>query len=486
MKALLLYLCCFGALSTLSANNLQVSDTRLGTHLPSQGRVYVDFGLRWENSWRLATTAPGNYDAAWVFLKYRTSGGGWRHATIAGVIPVPTASMSLTTDRRGAFVYRSAVGTGTVNYDDLQLLWDYAADGVDRPDLVTLRLFAVEMVYVPTASFTLSAGQGQKYYPLLRDASGGGSGTYTVGSENAITIGPGAGNMVYGTGGTAGAGGNAGTLPTTFPKGFRAFYCMKYEVTQQQWVNFFNTLTPAQRTTMNITDASGKNNQEVVVRNGVSWAGGSAAAATTLPNLPVNWVSPGRCVAFLDWAGLRPMTELEFEKVARGPRPAVLDEYAWGSANRHQTAYTIVNAGTATERIGNPSTTRGNVVYSTTQSTAVPGPLRVGSVAGSVNSGSRIHTGAGYYGAMDLSGNVSELTVSVGNNTGRAFTGAHGDGSLASSPAGWPTTNVGYGERGGDYSLSFYYILISEREFAATTAAAGIARRGFRGVRTAP
>lgn len=31
-----------------------------------------------------------------------------------------------------------------------------------------------------------------------------------------------------------------------------------------------------------------------------------------------------------DWAALRPFTELEFEKAARGPVVPVADEFAWG------------------------------------------------------------------------------------------------------------------------------------------------------------
>ena len=38
------------------------------------------------------------------------------------------------------------------------------------------------------------------------------------------------------------------------------------------------------------------------------------------------------CATYADWAGLRPMTELEFEKACRGPLKPVPDEYAWGTA----------------------------------------------------------------------------------------------------------------------------------------------------------
>ncbi|CAH1002296.1 hypothetical protein LEM8419_03216 [Neolewinella maritima] len=476
--------------TSLPANNIQVSDVRIDQLFKDSQYAYVNLDVSWENSWRL-TTAPGNYDAAWTFVKYREGDGPWKHATILGAAGVTGANIALTADQRGAFVYRSSAGTGAVNFDNVRLLWDYGADGVEDYALVTLQVFAIEMVYVNQASFYLADGQGEKFYPLLRNNSGGGSVVYRVTSESPIVIGTAAGNLTYGTGGTAGGGGDNGTLPAAYPKGFKAFYCMKYEVTQQQWVDFFNTLTPTQQTTLDITDASGKASQAVVVRNGVTWSG-SGPASTSRPFVPVNFVSPARSAAFLDWSGLRPMTELEFEKAARGPLTSVTDEGVWGTTTRAQTAYTIANLDLATERISNPSTTAGNVVYSLTQPTevAAQGPLRTGAVAGSPASPTRQRSGAGYYGAMDLAGNVSELTVTVGNATGRAFNGLHGDGTLtttgASNVSTWPPTNTGYGERGGDYSLTFYFIYTSEREFAATTSNAGIARRGFRGVRTAP
>ncbi|HCR53204.1 MAG TPA: hypothetical protein DIW27_02215, partial [Cytophagales bacterium] len=40
--------------------------------------------------------------------------------------------------------------------------------------------------------------------------------------------------------------GNAGyTIPANYPKGFNAFYTMKYEVSQKQYADFFNTLPTA-------------------------------------------------------------------------------------------------------------------------------------------------------------------------------------------------------------------------------------------------
>jgi hypothetical protein len=57
---------------------------------------------------------------------------------------------------------------------------------------------------------------------------------------------------------------------------------------------------------------------------------------------------------------------------------------------------------------------------------------------------------------MELSGNLYERPVTIANATGRAFTGTHGDGVLASNgdanAATWPGPNgVGVGFRGGSF-----------------------------------
>ena len=44
----------------------------------------------------------------------------------------------------------------------------------------------------------------------------------------------------------------------------------------------------------------------------------------------MNNLSWADLAAYLDWAALRPMTELEFEKVCRGTMPRVAGEYPWG------------------------------------------------------------------------------------------------------------------------------------------------------------
>jgi hypothetical protein len=72
------------AVSNLSANNIQVSNTKLTLQNTTDGYTLVQFDLSRENSWRISS-GPANWDAAWVFVKYRITAANvgddlWKHA----------------------------------------------------------------------------------------------------------------------------------------------------------------------------------------------------------------------------------------------------------------------------------------------------------------------------------------------------------------------------------------------------------------------
>ena len=160
----------------------------------------VQFNLGWDNSWR-TSSGPGNWDAAWVFVKYRVSGGDWHHATLhsSGHSGGTGTSATVTpaADGTGAFIYRSGDGSGAFAISDAQLRWDYGVNGVADDAAVDIRVFAIEMVYVPQGAFALGSGGtevGAFYlYPTTTN-------TYLVSSEAEITVGTGAGNLYYPTG----------------------------------------------------------------------------------------------------------------------------------------------------------------------------------------------------------------------------------------------------------------------------------------------
>ena len=98
----------------------------------------MQFDLSWSNSWRAAWTPVDtgvmvtNWDAAWVFVKYRQT-GVWEHATLttSGHTAPAGCVIDAAADGTGAFIYRSAAGSGGADYPNVKLRWSYAADGGD-------------------------------------------------------------------------------------------------------------------------------------------------------------------------------------------------------------------------------------------------------------------------------------------------------------------------------------------------------------------
>lgn len=494
MRSFILFLCLL-ATSLAYGNNIEVTNVSLTDQNAANGTTQVRFDLSWENSWRISV-GPANYDAAWVFVKYRINGNTWRHATIAAAGAAgPGGATVSPTDNVGAFVHRAADGSGNVNYQGVELRWDYATDGVDPSSIVDVQVFAIEMVYVPAGEFSMGTNaldqnnlNGNFYTrstgPFLLRIP------YRVTSEDAITVANSAGNLYYDN--TEGLGEDAigdqlGPIPAAFPKGFNPFYCMKYEVTQEQWVAFFNTLTQTQKENLDVTGSSGKNSDDEFSRNAISWPD-AGNATTTLPNVALNFVATTYTLAYLDWAGLRPITELEYEKACRGPLNTVAGEFAWGNGNINGTPYTYTNLGEPNEGTDNPGVGTGNAIVSGT-SGSPSGPKRVGMLAASAVNNTREETGGSYYGIMELTGNVYERCITVGNPPGRSFTGQHGDGVINSngsaSVTGWPTTAAGVGYRGGSFPNATPFIYVSDRTDAANTITNGNTRLGFRGGRSA-
>jgi hypothetical protein len=119
---------------------------------------------------------------------------------------------------------------------------------------------------------------------------------------------------------------------------------------------------------------------------------------------------------------------------------------------------------------------------------------------GDLSDETRVAFGASYYWVMDLSGSMWEKVITVGDSTGRVFTGTHGDGEItgygAANVDGWPegiSESTGYGYRGGGYyggnaTLTGFvpYSPIAFRRYGAWSAGPRNAAYGFRAARTAP
>jgi formylglycine-generating enzyme required for sulfatase activity len=491
------------------ANNITVANASIkGVNL-TQGTAKVQFDISWNNSWRSAK----NYDAAWVFVKYSTDAGvTWSAVTLKasnntpGAVPTGFSAgtgtgleIFVATDKKGAFLQRSANGSGTLNTTSIQFVWDYTTDGVSNTGTVRVKVFAIEMVYIPTGTFSLGSGGAETSafysYPTTTNP-------YQVSSEGTIAVGTGTGNLYYAAGSNGGD--QSGPIPAPFPKGYTAFYMMKYEISQGQYADFLNTLTRTQqgiRVETNIsTDAITNiyvmsNTATVTYRNTITCpASGNGtsspiAFSVSRPDRACNYLSWADLTAYADWAGLRPMTELEFEKACRGTLSPVANEYAWGDATTPTAAQTISGTEDGTETI---TTSGANCNYSNwtfTGGDADHGPLRCGIFA--TASSTRASSGAGYYGNMELSGSLWERPVTIGNTTGRAFDGQNGDGALDASGianvANWPGIDAnGTGFRGGNWRGAVTITRASDRVSAANTVTIRDVNQGGRCVRTAP
>lgn len=554
---LLVVLIFLGWVQILSANNVVVTNVTLTNQNTSAGvnnaanHTFIRFNITWDNSWRV-TTGPNNWDAVWVFAKYQTFGGNYAHATLStnsahhtvttnngvSVIIQPSA------DGRGVFMYRSSPGTGSINWQDVLLRWNYRTDGVDDDASVTMQVFAVEMVYIPQGSFYLGDGNintnpssnsfRRNNQPLT---TAQGREAYLVTSENAITTLSGTStllNSLYDPAFSTSMTGNAGyTIPANYPKGFNAYYVMKYEISQKQYADFFNTLptTPIadpQKGNRNITQA-----QSSSARNNFNWSGanlddvalnrfGTAGSGDRAQNF-LSWQD---AIAYADWAALRPMSEFEFEKAARGndvtygPIYPINGEYAWGNTSINSwTGGNALNDNTISEGLVNPATNQTNAHYGSvtvgTVSGNTTGPVRCGIFAAkNITTNQRRQAGASFYGVMEMSGNVAEMVVApIALNTSTCYSpllsypsglssAIHGNGAIPSGNcdvSSWTVISGGSYPvlRGGSWSDAAGNLVVSNRYGTYTynncsttiTNPLNTTRNnnvGFRPVRTAP
>jgi formylglycine-generating enzyme required for sulfatase activity len=463
-------------IGAVSANNIAVSNTSIVAQNTAANYTHVKFDVSWENSWR-TSTLESNWDAAYVFVKYRIPPlNTWHHATLNyvdgtaindGNTEPAGATINTHSDGKGAFLYRNTNGIGNVNFTGARLRWDYGADGLNDADSVEICVFAIETVYVPQGAFyagdgsvTTVQGQfenGNTGNPLFITGEGqltlGGSGVGSLGNNNRDGMSAPTYEDFHD--------GLSKTLPAAFPKGFNAFYCMKYEITQGQYADFLNKLTLTQATARYL----GAYNT-----NGQSITGTHPAFTADAPDRPLMYINYADFLTYLDWSGLRPMTELEYEKACRGARGVgflpTADEFAWGDVSiKAGPVYLITNPGLPNETI-NAATTIGNAAYNLTNGVR---PYRAGAIAASQATPNRVEAGATYYGIMELSGNQWEFTMSVGRAESRSFNGEHGDGKINAAGVydvtNWPTYIWGLGMRGGSYDALNYQLRTSSRQY---------------------
>lgn len=510
MKKLLFLLLLTMQLLLSYANNIQVSNVSVQAAANT-----IQFTVSWDNGWR--SSVLNNWDAAWIFVKYKDVDNEWKNLSLNTSGNTIPASFSGNFYNNGAFLYRSVAGNGTTSITNVQIgIQSQQAQGI-----FDIKVFALEMVYVPQGIFYVGDGIS-------------GTGRYSGDAANPSSVGTvftnGNGNMVYDPL-VSPSGGYLGAMPPAFPKGYSAFYMMKYELSQGGYRDFLNTLTYAQQVNHTIVAPSSAIGSSALVATAganrnyleikTSGAAGNTAAeygCDANGNNLYDEVSDGEWVAcnylnwpdmaaYLGWSGLRPMTELEFEKAARGIQLPVAGEFIWGN---NVVAGGILNlAGTNqnSEIPTNASPSLGSAnFFWTYPNFPFNGPLRNGIFATATSN--RITSGGGFYGAMELGGNLTERVVSTAN--GQTFSsnlnlasGLTTNGYYSVAPAdGWPGAAVGNGyfvdgtqnaiglmDRGGSWISVFTDLKTSNRDVSllyTNTAVTRDAYHGCRGVRTAP
>lgn len=521
-------------------NNITIANQDFGAQDTNAHSRIVQFDISWENSWRdnenhdaawvfLKYSIDGGI--TWHHGTLIATPAGYGSGTGLDII-VPS-------DKKGAYLHRTLLGEGTVDTDGIQLAWDYGADlGADAAGdclaaFATVRVMATEMVYISEGPFYLGDFiNNYTYYPTgtprdADNAQGLGNADIQLINQGSIhvratgihalrifcqvnwgaTTGPYddcpdnisyAGLLTYcwngkPEGNTIGAPGSCtgiwfhgdsgisidqpteSNMNTNWPTGFKAFYYARYEVSQAQYRDFLNTMS----TTQAFCHFPDYNS---AVRFGIK--SDNASYGCDLNNngifneandgecVPASYCSANDSLAMNDWAALRLPTEWEYEKAGRGTNAPVQKEAA--NAFNTSLGQTIPSgyacSGMCSEAPSNNTSSGAWIVYHVTSK----GPLRSGACATSTSD--RKKSGAGYYGVMDLCGNIMEDTISMGTIKGRSYTAFNGDGELDAAGyhnvAGWPggsnaacLTDVSYtkidlseraiARRGGDWSSQF-------------------------------
>lgn len=262
-----------------------------------------------------------------------------------------------------------------------------------------------------------------------------------------------------------------------YPNGYKGFYVMKYEISQEQYVEFLNKLpyeaqkartigavlddlplnayvfgndrnNPSQRNGIILASRDKEEGKPVTFACDLTKEGGAHSVDGDGQCIACNYLTIEDMLAYADWCGLRPLTEMEYEKMSRRPYPAKPEpgEFAWNSKDNFVFPSGLVNAGKKDEKL-----TTGNV----NAGGFVEGPVRCGIFAG--GGSKQAASGSSFWGVMDLCGNLSEMYYNL-NTAGRKFKGhaGHGDGEISATgitdlTAYWPADIAAIGLRGGHY-----------------------------------
>ncbi len=432
-------------LSSILANNVAVSNVQLLTPDTAAGTAKISFTLSQQNPFGDLTYDSKAYsDYIWVFVKYAVAPVsetvGYQHAKLIS----GTGYVTPTADNKGVFIKASDAGvTGTT----FSLLWKFTDDGVAIDATVQVKVCAIEMVLIPLGSFYYNAG--------------------AIGGSTFNNYGAGAETLVSATSHVpAGA-------STGWPNGYSSFYIMKYEVSQGQYADFLNMLPAFEATNRfgSYTDYE----HTITYTAGNAYGARYAASAPNRGSARISWDD---ATAYTSWAALRLMTEMEFEKAARGTSTGVFNKavYPWGNddpavGNVLYLPANHVSPYDAYKYYANYYDGGSNV-------NTYDGPTNAGNYLSGDITRTTAQTGASPYGVADLAGNVWEHLVNCAWTT----TPVNGGGTTT-VPASWPGAAAGVGLRGGGWGHDSSSLRVSDRDNAGVTGADRYDNIGARAVR---
>ena len=416
---------------TLNASDLKLSNPIL---FVEDNTHYAVFNLEWNNAWH----SNKNHDGVWLFFKSLPREGQrvYKHINVSNQEHSVISNFKednlllgfkTPKDGVGLFVYPKSNFRGNVHVSIKIVLDSRSFEGINTRNSA-LKVYGIEMVNIPEGKFKVGSPDktaisfGGLYKP---DKNGGLQNLIAINSEEQklkVSI----NGDIYYQAPEGYEGDQTGTIPSSFPKGVNSFYIMKYEPTEGQYIDFLNSLTPNQKTNRLIFKVENYYNQggAIIEKNG--------EFSTPFPNKPCQFMSWDDAMAYADWAGLRPMTEFEYVKAARGTVTPIRSDFPWGTDSkdiiqrRHNNNWelTMIN----------------------------------GWDESNLEDTTKAYFGASYYWVMDLSGSMWERVITIGHPNGRKFVGLHGDGILSdngnATTQNWPTgqeNSGGIGFRGGGF-----------------------------------
>ncbi|MCP3958427.1 MAG: formylglycine-generating enzyme family protein [bacterium] len=481
-------------------------------HRSVPGDTRYTFDMSWVGAWR----SGESWDAAWVFLKVKQPGDPWKplllseHPGDHEVLSGKPAVIAPAGNGAGVFIHLK--GSGTKKILPSAVRWRVRLKTRKVIGSSEVQVIALRMVHVPEGQFwagdpkTTVTGAFHDAAKLDSkcESKDEENSAFLVDSEDAIEVvdkpekEKGKKRLIY-------HGAHRARIRKKFPKGFKALYIMRSQLTQGQFADFINSLDPEQRT-LRYPYVDG------AFRFAIHWQRQGFRVATR-PRRACNFLSWADGAAYAAWAGLRPMSEFEYEKACRGveKKNEVPESgaYAWGDTTLFR-AGVIQGAG----GLGGEIQIAGNCNVDNLGREFFGGDGGCGPVTDDIFRASGFKftpigqsqlqrepvtypstiTGASATGVMGLSGNLWELCVSVGTKKGRKFSGKHGtgyltDGGDAPRDLHWPAKKGGFGFRGGSWIT-----LASEARVADRSSASGLGGRyqfrspdtGCRCVRTAP